>query len=78
MTELDIYDELTMSLQALRGLDDLLSGGSHEVDPTSISLLMEPIVDRLQKVKNAMKALQDTAPAKPRALPWAANQELVA
>lgn len=56
ITTTESYDELTLALQALSGLENLLSGGAHEVDPTSISLLIEPIRARLDNVKTLMKA----------------------
>lgn len=56
MKDTQIYDELVLALQALHALDDLLSGAAHEVSPSGISLLLEPICARLDGVKSALAA----------------------
>lgn len=55
MNNTSVYDELTLALNALNALEDLLSGGAHEVNPSGISLLLEPICARLNDVKEAMR-----------------------
>jgi hypothetical protein len=59
MKELQIYDEFTLTLHALQGLADLVSGCANMIEPGRLGPLLSPIVERFCEVQAAMELLQD-------------------
>lgn len=57
-TQLAAYDEFTLALHALRGLDCLVSGSGNMIEPGEFGPLLSIVVDKFESAHHTMKAAQ--------------------